>query len=133
MDRKTMTVARIVHSRPSAREQDAPAETSRVGLAEDGRLVGFVFDPAFPERRFTVDILLDGLVVATSYADSFVPELFKQGVSDGSYGFAVKLEPEQLSAAHTVEARLANLGTPVGRPIDLLTVSRDDFKPDPGA
>jgi O-antigen biosynthesis protein len=124
MDRKIMTMARIVHSRPSAREQDAPAETSRVGLAEDGRLVGFVFDPTFPERRFTVEILLDGLVVATSYADCFVPELVKQGVSDGSYGFAVKLEPEQLSAARAVEARLANLGTPVGRPIDLSHIIR---------
>jgi GT2 family glycosyltransferase len=133
MDRKTMTVARIVHSRPSAREQDAPAETSRVGLAEDGRLVGFVFDPAFPERRFSVEILLDGLVVATGYADSFVPELFKQGISDGSYGFVVKLGPEQLAAARTVEARLANLGTPVGRPIDLLTVSRDNFESEAGA
>src|SRR6516162_2742033 len=116
MDRKAMTVARIVRSRPSAREPDAPAETSRFGLAEDGRLVGFVFDPAFPERRFTLEILLDGLVVATSYAESFMPELFKQGVSDGCYGFAVKLAPEQLAAARTVEARLANLGTPVGRP-----------------
>jgi GT2 family glycosyltransferase len=125
MDRKAMTVARIVRSRPSAREPDAPAETSRFGLAEDGRLVGFVFDPAFPERRFTLEILLDGLVVATSYAESFMPELFKQGVSDGCYGFAVKLAPEQLAAARTVEARLANLGTPVGRPIDVSRVSRE--------
>jgi len=120
-----MTVSRIARSCPSAREPDALAETSRVGFAEDGRLVGFVFDPAFPERRFTVEILLDGLVVATGYADSFVPELFQQGVSDGGYGFVVKLEPERLSAAGTVEARLANLGTPVGRPIDLLNISRN--------
>src|SRR5262249_8082373 len=103
----------------------APAETSHLGLTKDGQLMGYVFDPVCPERRFTVDILLDGLVVATSYADSFVPELFKQGVGDGTYGFAVNLDPDRLAAARTLEARLANLGTPVGQQIDLLAANRD--------
>jgi GT2 family glycosyltransferase len=72
-----------------------------------------------------VEILLDGLVVATSYADRFVPELFKQRVGDGTYGFAIDLDPDRLAAARTLDARLANLGTPVGRPIDLRTANRD--------
>jgi GT2 family glycosyltransferase len=99
-----------------------PKLISRLALAHDSTLSGFVLDPGAPERRYTVEILLDGLVVRTTYADAFVPELFQQD-SDGTYGFAVIVEPDLLRAASVVEARLANLGTPIGQPIDLDTES----------
>jgi GT2 family glycosyltransferase len=91
---------------------------SRLALAHDGTVSGYVFDPEAPERRFTVDILLDGLVLRTTYADIFVPELFQQGF-DSAYGFAVTVETELLRAASLLEARLANLGTPIDHPIGL--------------
>ena len=109
-------MARVTQARtkPSAK----PKLISRLALAHDGTLSGFVFDPEAPERRYTVEILLDGLVVRTTYADAFVPELFQQGL-DGTYGFAATVELDLLRAASILEARLANLGTPIGQPIDL--------------
>ncbi|MGY3604024.1 MULTISPECIES: glycosyltransferase family 2 protein [unclassified Bradyrhizobium] len=109
-----MSIARVTRTAPAAK----PKLISRLALAHDSTVSGFVFDPEAPERRFTVDILLDGLVLRTTYADSLVMELFEQGL-DGAYGFAVTLEPNLLQAASVLEARLANLGTPVGHPIDL--------------
>ncbi|MBO4221546.1 glycosyltransferase family 2 protein [Bradyrhizobium neotropicale] len=109
-----MSIARVIHTAPAAK----PKLISRLALAHDSTVSGFVFDPEAPERRFTVDILLDGLVLRTTYADSLVPELFEQGL-DGAYGFAVTLEPDLLRAASVLEARLANLGTSIGHPIDL--------------
>jgi GT2 family glycosyltransferase len=121
-------MARVTQARtkPSAR----PKLISRLALAHDSTLSGFVFDSETPERRFTVEILLDGLVVRTTYADAFVPELFQQGL-DGAYGFAVAVQPDLLRAASILEARLANLGTPVGQPIDLENEStgRVDLRP----
>jgi GT2 family glycosyltransferase len=109
-----MSVARVARTAPVAK----PKLISRFALAHDGTVSGFVFDPEAPERRFTVDILLDGLVLRTAYADALVPELLQQGL-DGTHGFAVTLKPDVLRAASVLEARLANLGSPIGRPIDL--------------
>ena len=124
MDLQIMTLARISRLQTSC-EQEALTATSRCDLLADGRLVGFIFDPEHPERRFTVNVLLDGLVVATTYADKFVPELFEQGVGNGSYGFVVILAPDLLGAARTLQARLANLETPIGRLIDVSEVGRN--------
>jgi GT2 family glycosyltransferase len=109
-----MSIARVTRTAPAAK----PKLISRLALAHDSTVSGFVYDPEAPERRFTVDVLLDGLVLRTTYADAFVPELLQQGI-DGAYGFAVTLEPDLLRAASVLEARLANLGTPVGHLIDL--------------
>ncbi|MBR0750736.1 glycosyltransferase family 2 protein [Bradyrhizobium jicamae] len=120
-----MTVARNKRLRfkPRSQADDAPA-SSDLALAADGTITGFARDPAEPERRFTVEILLDGLVVATRHADAFVPRLAEDGRGDGCYGFVLDLPAAALSAAHLLEARLANLGTPVGRPIDLSATDR---------
>ena len=109
-------MARVIQARtePIAK----PKLVSQLALNHDGTVSGFVFDPEAPERRFTVDILLDGLVLKTTYADVFVPELSEQD-QNSSCGFAVTLEPDLLRAATLLAARLANVGTPVGHPIDL--------------
>ncbi|WP_043159040.1 glycosyltransferase family 2 protein [Bradyrhizobium sp. Ai1a-2] len=109
-----MSIARVTRTASVAR----PKLISRLALARDSTVSGFVFDPEAPERRFTVDILLDGLVSRTTYADSLVPELSQQGL-DGACGFAVTLAPDLLRTASILEARLANLGNPIGQPIDL--------------
>ncbi|WP_319797431.1 glycosyltransferase family 2 protein [Nitrobacter sp.] len=95
-----------------------PELASRLALGNDGTVSGFVFDPQTPERRFTVDILLDGLVVKTVYADAFTPECYQQDLGH-TCGFAVAIDPDLLRAARHLSARLANLGTPIGHPIDL--------------
>ncbi|MDA9543248.1 glycosyl transferase [Bradyrhizobium sp. CCBAU 45321] len=95
-----------------------PKLVSRLELARDGTLSGFVYDAQAPERRYSVEIFLDGLVFSTTYADAFVPELAEQA-HQACCGFAITIEPDLLRAARTLEARLANLGTPVGQPVDL--------------
>jgi GT2 family glycosyltransferase len=95
-----------------------PKLVSWLALGDDGTVSGFVFDPETPERRFTVDILLDGLVLTTAYADAFAPE-GSQHDQGNTCGFAVAIDPDLLRAARLLSARLANLGTPVGHPIDL--------------
>lgn len=120
---KIMTLARNDPLQTSG--QETPAATSGCDLLADGRLVGFIFDPAHLERHFTVDVLLDGFVVATTYADKFVSELMEQRIGDGCYGFVVSLAPDLLATARTLEARLANVGTAVGRPVDLTEINRN--------
>ena len=95
-----------------------PELVSRLALSDDGTVSGFVFDPQAPERRFTVDILLDGLVLKTAHADAFAPECCGQDHSN-TCGFAIIIDPDLLRAARHLSARVANLETPIGRPIDL--------------
>src|SRR5258708_39268700 len=57
MDRQIMTVARFGRLQ-AACEQEALTAPSRCDLRADDRLVGFIFDPEHPERRFTVEVLL---------------------------------------------------------------------------
>lgn len=108
----------------------APAPNSHLTLLEDGTLTGFALDPDNPDRRLTIEILLDGLVAATAYADQFVPELATRGLPDSFHGFALSLPQPVLAASERLEARIANGGAPVGAPIDLaahaLTATGDD-------
>lgn len=99
-------------------------KTSDVAIVNDRTVTGFALDPEALESRFTVEILLDGQVKATAYADMFVPELHARGIGDGCYGFAIDLDRDLVSTAQTLEARRANVGTPVGRPIELATIGQ---------
>ncbi|UFZ01809.1 glycosyltransferase [Bradyrhizobium ontarionense] len=127
--RRHNTPARL----PAAPEIEGLTETSRIALLEDGTLAGFVLDPTDLDRRLTVEILLDGIVVAAAHADNFVPELAALGLNDGAFGFAVSILKAKLAAVSRVEARIANLGTAVGRPIDLSAVEDGVEDPRPNA
>ncbi|MGJ5206458.1 glycosyltransferase [Bradyrhizobium sp. HKCCYLR20261] len=120
--------------RPAAASKiEGLAETSRLALLADGTLAGFVLDPNDLERRFTVEVLLDGIVVATAHADHFVPELAGLGLHDGAFGFVASIPAVKLAAASRVEARLANVGTAIGHPIDLTSVEDGVADPRPKA
>lgn len=76
-------------------------------IAQPGAIEGYVFTPAEMGRRLTVEILLDGAVVATLRADEFVERLWRERRGDGCYGFSFAL-PAGV-AAGLWEIRLANL------------------------
>lgn len=98
------------------------------------RFAGYVVDPAEPARRFVVELLVDGLPLKVARADEHVHALAAQQVGDGCYGFSFSVGDGTLSDARVVEARLANLGTPVGAPIALNGPARDGADPSgPGA
>ena len=83
------------------------------------RFSGYVFDPGDPGRRFTVEILVDGYPVRVVRADAFVQDLAGEPAGDGCYGFSCSLPGAAMNDSAVVEARLANVGTAVGRPIAL--------------
>ena len=75
------------------------------------RLEGWCWCPARPGERLGVDILLDGMLVASTTAALFRRDLAQSGVGDGRHGFAVQIpdSPDtgngQLDGAALVELR----------------------------
>ncbi len=68
-----------------------------VGYVEhllDGALLGWAFEPARPEQRPLVRVLLDGVVALTARADEFRQDLRDAGIGDGGFGFTVALPRE---------------------------------------
>src|SRR5664279_4830348 len=102
---------------------DTGLQTS-LKLVNGSVFTGFVADPARPTERFTVELLLDGLVIKTAYADSHVKENAKQCVGDGCHGFAISIPLSVIENAVMAEVRVANLGVAVGSPL-LLSQLRD--------
>jgi GT2 family glycosyltransferase len=78
---------------------------------------GSVADPARPTERFTVELLIDGLVIMTSYADRYTHRGESNKVGDGCHGFAFQIPQPIIENAVVAEARVANLEISVGSPI----------------
>ncbi|CAL80611.1 Putative Glycosyl transferase, group 2 [Bradyrhizobium sp. ORS 278] len=78
---------------------------------------GFACDPSDPTRKFVIELVVDGYVVAVGVADGMVARLREDGLGDGRFGFTFSVADEALANATCVEARLANLGVAVGAPI----------------
>jgi GT2 family glycosyltransferase len=89
--------------------------------------VGFVADPADPQRRFAVELLVDGVPMRLARAEGFVAELARDGLGDGCYGFTFVLPADAVGDAASIEARLANVGTAIGAAIAIrLTVPAEE-------
>ncbi|RIY02715.1 hypothetical protein D3218_05000 [Aureimonas flava] len=81
---------------------------------------GHAADPGDPERRFVVELLLDGVPVALARAEQRLAAAGDGApVGDGCHGFAFALDPAVLPFAAVAQVRLANGGEPVGEPIAL--------------
>jgi GT2 family glycosyltransferase len=87
---------------------------------EQDRFSGWVFSPDDPDRRFVVEILIDGEPVFLLRAEQFVPALYEQGRGDGCYGFTCIVPRRDLKGRRSIEARLANSGERVGMGVDLV-------------
>ena len=60
---------------------------------EDQRFVhGWAMDPSHPERKVTVEILIDGQPVGKVVADQYRHDLAQQFGGDGKWGFSTELE-----------------------------------------
>lgn len=71
-------------------------------------LIGWVWDPADPAKRLTVEVKLDGVTVRRREASDFRPDLPDAGVGDGRYAFSVELPAEAFDGeAHVLEATAA--------------------------
>ncbi|WP_024516215.1 glycosyltransferase [Bradyrhizobium sp. Tv2a-2] len=80
---------------------------------------GFVCDPRDSQRKFVVELWLDGLPVRLARADSYVPALAAEPFGDGCYGFSFSLALPILGDSMIAEARVANTDEPVGQPVRL--------------
>ena len=102
---------------------------ARVARLGEGQLSGYVFDPAAPERRFVVELLLDGFPAAVARADLYDAELAREGSGDGCHGFVFSIAPSALASARRAEIRIANSGESVGEPVSLQAPPRCDEAP----
>src|SRR5690348_11323668 len=75
---------------------------------------GFVVDLNDPWQKFAVEILVDGYPVQLIHADAPVEDVKTALQADGCCGFSFSLNQAVLGNNAVVEARLANLGIPVG-------------------
>lgn len=85
-------------------------------LERTGRtvLTGHAFDPSAPERRFVVELVLNGIETEVRRADLFDPALLVRFGGDGCHGFRFDLDPDLVPSLRTGAVRLANSAEPVG-------------------
>lgn len=115
-------------------ERKAPQERNGDGFRSSFRRLdettfcGHAYWSETPRARFVIEILLDGEPVGLVRAEQFDPTLRAAGCGDGCFGFTYIAKKQQLVSGRLAQARLANLGNPVGQPIDL---AMDAYKPAP--
>jgi hypothetical protein len=92
----------------AAPEQDnAQPMNGRVDAIDEGRVFGWAFDPAAPDKRLTIRIVLDGKVIAQATADRSRPDLRRNGIGDGKHAFEILLpEPAALRTADLIVVAL---------------------------
>ncbi|MDK1374714.1 MULTISPECIES: hypothetical protein [unclassified Sinorhizobium] len=88
----------VAEKSTAAPEQDnARPMNGRVDAIDQGRVFGWAFDPAAPNQRLTIRVILDGSVIAEAVADRNRPDLKRNGIGDGSHAFEIAL-PEAAAA-----------------------------------
>jgi len=80
---------------------------------------GYVVDENDLNRRFVVELFVDGQPVKVVRADAYTSELAIESIGDACYGFAFSLHEQAVDHGSVVEARLANSDIAVGTPIAL--------------
>jgi hypothetical protein len=108
-----------VHMSASRYRASKSAATLHTAFARTGErsFAGYVVDPNDLTRKFSVEILVDGYPVKLVRAESEAPQLVREPVGDGAYGFTAWLDESIVQDGAVVEARLANLNTPIGVPV----------------
>jgi hypothetical protein len=96
--------------RPAGEEHAAPALRATARRINAAQVAGHVFDPAHPDRRYVVELLLDGYPSAVARADLYDHDLARESDGDGCHGFVFTIPPLALNMAHRIEIRLANRG-----------------------
>ena len=104
-------------NRPIGVADASPALRAHVQLSGADRVVGHVYDPDDPLRRFAIELLIDGLPAGLARAEIFDRDLARESGGDGCHGFAFALDPAAVQAARRIEIRLANSGEIVDAPL----------------
>ena len=76
-----------------------------------GKFRGWVWDSRRPNERLSVELLLDGVVIATTVADKARPDLVALGIGDGRYGIELAIpDTAQDGRTHSLSYRLVDGG-----------------------
>jgi hypothetical protein len=81
----------------------------------DGQAEGWAYDPSRPDARLTVEIRVDGALVAVGVANQFREDLALAGYGDGTYHFKIPL-PRELQDGQ--QHHLAAVETSTNRELD---------------
>ncbi|RVM02000.1 hypothetical protein CN142_27835, partial [Sinorhizobium meliloti] len=100
-----MAVAEKSNAAPD--QDNTKPMSGRVDAIDQGRIFGWAFDPAAPDKRLTIRVYLDGSVIAQAVADRNRPDLKRNGIGDGGYAFEIAL-PEA-AASRTADLKVTAL------------------------
>jgi glycosyltransferase involved in cell wall biosynthesis len=103
----------------------APFQTNRrlqghIDAVDWAAVNGWVWDPNTPGERIRLELVDGETPLVTTIARDHRPELVKQGIGDGGYGFSIEFPNEMLAEGrHTLHLRCADSGATVpGSPIN---------------
>lgn len=92
-------------------------------------LIGWVWEPADPSKRLTVEVTLDGTLIRRREASDFRPDLPDAGVGDGRYAFSVELPAETFDGeSHVLEVTSGGVHLS-GSPFRFLSNYAGTFEP----
>ena len=100
-------------------EQRTAALRGRLDRISEGQACGWLFDPAAPNERLRVELLVDDRVMAQGSADQPRADLVNAGIGDGAYAFTLALDASLFDGqSHELTVRAADTGEPLlGSPI----------------
>ena len=90
---------------------------SRVAANGERAIVGYVADLEDLEKRFVVELRIDGWPVRLTRADLFDPELLEENVGDGCYRFRFAFDDATARSGALAEVGIANSEERLGEPI----------------
>ena len=90
---------------------------SRVAANGERAIVGYVADLDDLEKRFVVELRIDGWPVRLTRADLFDPELLEEKVGDGCYRFRFAFDDAMARNGALAEVGIANSEERLGEPI----------------
>lgn len=96
-----------------------PTFVSELRVVGNCIFAGYVYNSTDLTCHYTLEVIIDGLVFDTIYANDFVADIPKTVPGDGCYGFHIALPRSVFENAQCAEFRIANLDIAVGLPFDL--------------
>ena len=84
-----------------------------VDQIQDGAVIGWAQNLDHPDAPVCLDVLVDGILVRQTLAETFRPDLLEAGIGDGHHAFRTPLPPS--TDPLLVEIRRSADGTVVGR------------------
>lgn len=99
------------------RQHIRPRLISDIWRSELNIVDGWVYDPDAPDERLAVALVIDGLAVALSRAETLVQNEPRLEGTDRCFGFRFFLPDPVLETAREVSVELANTGQKIGKPL----------------